>query len=397
VLSAAQRAAIFARAWTLVRDRYLYPDYGGLDWQAVRDELEPRAVGAESPEAFYQVLRELIGRLGDEHSRFDSPQDVAEQRARSEGVWTYAGIGVTIRPHPEGGLITRVVPASPAEQAGIQPRDLILAVGGIAYTDTAGFGPGGPNAAVRGTPGTPIRLTVRSPGAAAREVVVTRRVIPADAFPAAEARRMPGTQVGLLAIATFDRREVAERVAEQLTALLADGPLDGLIVDVRDNGGGYVGAMLDTLALFNDGGSIGTTGGRTRREPLGVPPGRVFEPLAGAPLVVLTSDETVSAAEMFAAGMQALGRGRVVGAPSAGNTENLAPYSFADGSRLWLAEYAYRLPDDTSLEGRGVQPDRVVLAEYWRFDPDHDPQILAALEELGQLRVGSPRVLTAER
>jgi C-terminal processing protease CtpA/Prc len=85
---------------------------------------------------------------------------------------------------------------------------------------------------------------------------------------------------------------------------------------------------------------------------------------------------------MFAAGMQALGRGRVVGAPSAGNTENLAPYGFADGSRLWLAEYAYRLPDDTPLEGRGVRPDRVVLAEYWRFASDHDPQVLAALEEL---------------
>ena len=169
---------------------------------------------------------------------------------------------------------------------------------------------------------------------------------------------------------------------DELERLASSGPLDGLVLDVRENGGGRIDLLLGTLSLFVDGGSIGMSEGRRSARPLQVPDDEALPQLSGVPIVVLTGGETVSAAEMFAAGIQVLGRGRVVGAPSAGNTENLVPYSFEDGSRLWLAEYAYRLPDGTPLEGRGVQPDRVVLAEYWLFDASHDPQILAALEEL---------------
>jgi C-terminal processing protease CtpA/Prc len=97
---------------------------------------------------------------------------------------------------------------------------------------------------------------------------------------------------------------------------------------------------------------------------------------------VLVGDETVSAAEMFAAGMRVRERARIVGVPSAGNTENLLAHDLPDGSRLWLAEYAYHLPDGSVLEGRGVQPDRQLDAEWWRFDPIDDPQVQAALQEL---------------
>jgi C-terminal processing protease CtpA/Prc len=80
--------------------------------------------------------------------------------------------------------------------------------------------------------------------------------------------------------------------------------------------------------------------------------------------------------------MRVRGRARIVGTTSAGNTENLLPHNLADGSLLWLAEYAYRLPDGSLLEGKGVQPDRVVDAQWWRFAPADDPQIQAALQEL---------------
>lgn len=104
--------------------------------------------------------------------------------------------------------------------------------------------------------------------------------------------------------------------------------------------------------------------------------------LAQTPIVVLTSDETASAAEMFAAGMQFRGRARVIGTPSAGNTENLIGYDLDDGSRFWLAELIFRLPDGSILEGQGVRPDRVVEVEWWRYAFEDDPQIQAAVEEL---------------
>jgi C-terminal peptidase prc len=386
-LADSDRERIFDRVWGLVRDRYLYPDFRGVDWQAARETYRPRALAADTPEAFYQVMGELVELLGEDHSRFESPRVVAEEQLRSEGELSYAGIGVNVRDDPAGGLITRLSRGGPAEQAGLRPRDLILAVGSTPFTDTVAFGPAGPNGAIRGAPGSTVQLTVQSPGAAPRTVVITREIIPSDAFPPVEAQRLAGTRAGLLAINTFERQGLEQLVREQIDALLAEGPLEGLIVDVRDNQGGFVQAMLDTLGLFVDGGSIGITRGRDARQKQEIPKGQTIAGLGGVPIVVLIGDESVSAAEMFAAGMRVRERARIVGVPSAGNTENLLGHDLPDGSRLWLAEYAYVLPDGSLLEGQGVQPDRQVDAEWWRFDPADDPQIQAAIEELKSSKV----------
>jgi C-terminal peptidase prc len=381
-LGRAERERIFDQLWRLVQRRYLYEDFRGVDWEAARKTYGARARDATTSDEFYQVLREMIDSLGDQHSHFETPQEVLEERSRAGGTLRYGGIGVTIRGDQGGALIIRLAPGSPADQAGLHERDLITAIGGTPYTDTQAFGPDGPEGAVRGEPGTPVLLTVRSPGGAPRDVTVTRQIIPDDAFPPVAAQRVPGTQVGLLTIDTFERKDVVDMARERLQALSDAGPLDGLIIDVRDNSGGFIDLMLDMLGLFVDGGSIGSSGGRILREDLPIPSGQVLPAYAKLPIVVLTSKETVSAAEMFAAGMRVRGRARMIGTTTAGNTENLLLHEFPDGSRLWLAELAYHLPDGSLLEGAGVRPDRTVEADWWRFDPTDDPQVQAALGEL---------------
>jgi C-terminal peptidase prc len=381
-LAQTQRDEIFTDVWELVRDRYVYTDYRGVDWNTVRAEFAPRVKVAATPEEFYALMEEMIERLGDEHSRFISPRDVEAEQDRFEGDLTYVGIGAIIRTVDDGGLITQVAEGAPAYEAGLRPRDLILEINGTPFIDTTAFGPGGPISAVRGVPNTSVRLLVRSPGQSPREVAVTRRAIPSEAFPSVKAQRLPGTNVGLLTIGTFYRDGLDQAVRQRLEELAQAGPLDGLIVDVRDNGGGRVDLMLNTIGLFVDGGSIGSSIGRDRSDELTVPSGKTIPQFANVPIVVLTSPDTVSAAEMFSAGMQTLNRARIVGVNSAGNTENLLPHTLPDGSRLWLAELTFRLPDGSQIEGRGVQPDRGVDVEWWRYEPDADPQIQAAIEEL---------------
>lgn len=377
-----QRLDIFERVWTLVRDRYVYADYHGLDWDAARAEFEPRVAAAATPEAFYGLMYELIDRLGDEHSFFESPQDVAAEAAQFDGELVYVGIGAMIREVGDGGIITRVARDSPAEEAGLQIGDLILKIDGTPLTDRDAFGAAGFVGKVRGPTGTVVTLTVRAPDGTLRDVDVTRRPIPSDAFPAVEAQRLPNTDIGYLALNTFDQDNIDQLVRQQLEKLLQDGPIDGLIIDVRVNGGGRVDLMLNTIGLFADGGTIGSTQGRDRGYTLDVPSGETVPQLADVPIIVLTSEDTVSAAEMFAAGMQVLGRARIVGTHSAGNIENLSPHDLADGSRLWLAELAFSLPDGTLLEGRGVLPDRVVEADLWNYTLATDPQVRAAQAEL---------------
>jgi C-terminal processing protease CtpA/Prc len=213
-----------------------------------------------------------------------------------------------------------------------------------------------------------------------------RRAIQTDAFIEVETQILPGTRVGLLRLDTFNTENLVQRVRTRLEQLTAEMPLEGLIVDVRTNSGGRVDMLLNILALFNNGGLIGSQNGQNFRADLTVPTGAALPQLVGVPIVVLTGPETVSAAEMFAAGMQVLGRARIVGLPSVGNTENLRGRDLYDGSRLWLAELSYRLPDGRLIEGTGVQPDRVVDTDWWRFEPAQDPQIQAALEELRRMQ-----------
>lgn len=325
----------------------------------------------------------MIGRLGDEHSVFLSPQDVAEVDAEFEGTLQFGGIGVRVREVDEGALIIALAHGGPAEEAGIQPREVITAIEGRSLKGMSEEG-GNPLALARGEPGTSVQLTVRSTSGNEREVAVTRRVISGSAFPSVSGEWLPRTNVGLLRIDTFYEQDLDKQVRTALEGLLVNGPLDGLIIDVRDNGGGRLDYLLNTLALFVNGGEIGSEAGRNQSEPIVVPPGETLPALHGTPIVVLTGPDTVSAAELFAAGMQVLGRAKVVGEPSAGNTEVLLTHDLFDGSELRLAESAYRLPNGQLNEGRGVQPDRVVKAEWWRFAPQDDPVVQAAEEVLAE-------------
>ncbi|NTV65270.1 MAG: PDZ domain-containing protein, partial [Oscillochloris sp.] len=282
----------------------------------------------------------------------------------------------------EGGLVSSVVPGGPADQVGIKPGDLITAINGAAYQDSAAFGPEGPISQVRGEPGSGVYLSVQSPGKPAREVLVIREVIDLDAFNRVTAQRIGDGTIGLITIPSFYVEAIDSHVRDAVTGLLATGSLKGLLIDVRTNAGGYVHLMRNTIAIFQDGGIIGSTSSRIDREEQRIPGGISIAALEHVPIAILISPETASAAEMFAAGMQVLGRARVVGMPSAGNTENLYSYPFPDGSRILLAEEAYRLPDGSMIEGHGVIPDSTIDAEWWRYPPEHDPQIIAAIQEL---------------
>lgn len=380
-LSREERLNIFQEVWETVRDNYLYEDFNGLDWEAVRAEVQPKVEAAATPEEFYTIMREMIARLGDDHSRFESPQEVAAQIAEARGQLQYGGIGVSVRTVDEGGLVTRVVPGGPADQAGILPRDLIVAVNGIPFNDPEAFGPEGAIGAVRGLPGTSVRLTIKRGDEEPRDVEVTRAIIDIAIFNQVTAKRLTG-DIGLLHIPSFYVDNADSQARDALTALLTGGPLRGMIIDVRDNSGGYIHVMRNIIALFHDGGSIGASVGRNDREEQRIPRGRTIPELTRIPVVILISEETASAAEMFTAGMRILRQATVVGVPSSGNTENLYGYDFSDGSRLLLAEVAYQLPDGTLIEGTGIIPDVLIEAEWWRFPAEQDPQLLAAQEIL---------------
>ena len=382
-LTAAERQQVFDQVWTLVRDRYVYPDYGGVDWDALRIQYQSRIESTTSMDEFYALMERLVEELGDQHSFFVSPQGVVERQAFSENALNQVGIGVQVRWIAAGGRIIQTIPGGPAEQAGLKSRDLIVAIDGVATTQST-LSDGELFRLLRGSIDSVVTVSVQSGAQPVRDIQIRRRPFAVDASLLIRAERLPATDIGLLVIDTFELAGTDESVRAALRSLEEQGPLTGLIIDVRNNLGGFADELLQTLALFIDGGSIGSARSRELVSPLVIPTGQTLATFRDVPIVVLTSPDTMSGGELFAAGMQALQRAQIVGLPTAGNTENVVSHDLTDGSQLWLAERIYTLPNGTTIEDRGVQPDLQLDAPWWQFSSADDPQIQAAVRLLQQ-------------
>ena len=379
-LSKATRHALFIQTWMFVNDLYVYPDYGGLNWEAVEEEYTEKVTNAASDEEFYDLMREMIDLLGDEHSAFLSPDVVRLQNAIYESLEIPGGIGAYLSEVDGEILLVQVFPDSPAFEAGLQPGERIVAIDGVPRQQFASVDEA--ILAMIGEVGTEVVLTVQSVHGVERQVPVRRAVVDLENA-LVQGRLIEDTRLGLLVLGGFDSPQVTQVVRETLAELISGEALEGLIVDVRANPGGDVDTLLDTLALFVDGGSIGYRVGRNEAYDLLIPEGESMPELEGLPVVVLIGPQTSSAGECFAAGMQLHKRATILGMPSAGNTEYVSSLQLSDGSELSLAEWVYELPDGALLEGRGVQPDVLVQMDWWLYRANDDPQIQAAIELLG--------------
>nr|WP_238530447.1 S41 family peptidase [Oscillochloris trichoides] len=366
-LSLSLRQQILAEVWTTVHEHYLYADFRGLDWAALREEYTPWIEHARSDEEFYHLLSEMVGRLDDNHSRVLAPSAAQREDVLSSGREEQVGIGVIALPLPDSLLIQHVFPDSPADRAGLQARDRIVAIDGVFYTQ----------ASIEGPAGSKVRITVVRPGEESRDMVLTRRVIEGRITP--EAYMLPG-DVGYLAITTLWVNDMANLTTQALTELTRQAPLNGLIIDLRRNPGGWRDVLVGILGHFVQG-HVGDFFNRQGSIPLEIT--TPIEPnLSDIPLVVLIDQGTASYAELLAAILQSEANATVIGAPSAGNTETIYSYDLTGGARLWVAQEGFRLRDGSNLEGVGVQPDLLLSQDWIYYSEADDPWIREGLRSI---------------
>ncbi len=374
-----QHVRVFQELWHVVNEEYLYEDFNGLDWEAVYDEYLERIQAGVSDEEFYYLMDEMIFRLGDEHSVFFSPEAGLNEDAQYTGDYAYVGIGVLNTVVPERRRITVILvfPGSPAEQAGIRVHDSILAVDGQPIVDEDGVR----QDLLRGPEGTTISLTVQTPGEAPREVQLKRSRITGEMPVPYDVLQSPaGRRIGYLLLPTFNESSIDRKVGEALRAMQADAPLDGLIIDNRQNEGGASTELSGTLGYFT-GGVVGHFVNRQGREALNVIRMNVNGSQA-LPLVVLVGRGTVSFGEIFSGILQDLDRAHLIGEPTDGNVEILWVFNFSDGSRVWLAHdtFAPLNSPEADWEETGIIPDEFVPSNWDEVTMETDPAIRSALE-----------------
>jgi carboxyl-terminal processing protease len=295
------------------------------------------------------------------------------------------GIGVLTSAVPERKRVTVILtfPGSPAEEAGLQIHDNILAADGRPILDESGFR----RDLLRGLPGTQVTLTVQTPGQEPREVTLTRRAINSSVpVPHNLVTSPSGKRVGYLLIPTFFDETISGQIAEALRDLSAQGQLDGLILDNRQNEGGAEDVFANTLGYFTHG-TLGYFANRENERALTIH----TENIKGSqkvPLVVLVGSGTASFGEIFSGILQDIGRAYVLGQTTDGNVEILYVYDFSDGSRAWIA-HDYFKPikhPDQNWEKTGIIPDMTVLSNWDEVTQDTDPAIKAALEHFDALK-----------
>ena len=190
------------------------------------------------------AIQGMLAATGDKHTSYMDPHTYEQANAEMEG--SYTGIGAWVNTSGEYVEIVSPMKGSPAEEAGLKPKDIIIAVNGEDVTGTAGDIV---LQSILGPAGEVVVLTIRR-GDEIFDVSITRRVIE---IPVVD-YEMLENNIAYIALYTFNDKAV-EQVSNALNELMAQNP-KGLIFDLRDNGGGYLYAAIDISAMFIEDGVI---------------------------------------------------------------------------------------------------------------------------------------------
>ncbi len=284
----------------------------------------------------------IVAGLNDRFSIYLTPQEYGSF-ARGE---QFSGIGVEVTPQRGGLLIARVFDASPAQRSGLQVGDLITGVNGRSL---AGVPASTATGLITGPPGTDVALAVRSHGAT-RTVTVTREVV-TDPVVASALITYHGVKLGVVELSTFAVIGAHAQVRVAVDDLLARGAR-GLVLDLRQNGGGLVEEAQLVASIFIPSGVIVTTRGRTQPTVTLRAVGGAISPKV--PLVVLVDRGTASASEIVTGALQDDHRALVVGTHTFGKGVFQEVRPLSNGGALDITVGQYYTPNGRNLGGAGV-------------------------------------------
>jgi len=400
---AASAAATFDSAWAIVDRSHWDTTFNGVNWKAVRDSLRPKAIAARNNEQLRQTVSAMLGTLGQSHfSVFPGEDDL---RPNALQVDQSGGTGLTVRDANPEMLVTMVRPGSPASQAGLRPGFAIVAVDGCALPPRGQFRTASHDERqvkldrwreatrrMRGPLGASVRLTARDGSGTLHDYRMAREADPGEftkvgnlpalsAFLEMERRSVDGRTIGVIRFNVW-MPKLAGAIAAAVDSLRG---VDGIVLDLRGNVGG-IGMMATGVAghFVDTALTLGTMIQRSGAQKYVINPQRVnganrrVSPFAG-PLALVVDELSVSTTEIFAAGLQALGRARVFGSQTPGQALPSVAERLPNGDILYHAIANFLSPTGQPIEGAGVTPDVSAPVSRARLLRGGDPALDAAL------------------
>jgi carboxyl-terminal processing protease len=293
------------------------------------------------------MVQKLRKQYEDRFSHYFNPDAYDQFRQVTEG--QFSGVGLSVSEVKQGLRVSTVFDDSPAKEAGIREQDVVTAVEGKSI---AGQSAELATAEIKGEPGMKVTITVLRPSSGETvDYSLTRREL---AVPAVEGslKEVDGRKVGYVRLLAFSRGAHAELRSE--VDKLYERGAEGLVIDLRGNGGGLLDEAVLTSSVFVEDGVIVSTKGRTQ-------PDQTFEAegdaVAPRPLMVLINGDTASASEIFTAALEEAGLATVAGETSFGKGVFQEVIELDNGGALDLTVGEYLTRDGTSLAGRGIEPE----------------------------------------
>ncbi|WP_019504598.1 carboxyl-terminal processing protease CtpA [Pleurocapsa sp. PCC 7319] len=368
---------LLLQSWRIVNQSYLDETFNHQNWWKVREQFIKNPL--RDREETYAVIEEMLAGLDDPFTRLLRPEQYHSLQVNTSG--ELSGVGLQINVNPETKLIEVISPlaGSPAEAAGIEPKDSILEIDGV---DTQTLTLDEAAARMRGTVGTKVSLRVQSgrdENAQPRTVSLIRDRISLNPVVTA-LDTTTNNKVGYIRLNQFSAN-AADEIAQGVNRLEQQGA-EAYILDLRNNPGGLLQAGVEIARMWLDSSTIVYT--VNRQGALGS-----FDStddiLTDDPLIVLVNQGTASASEILAGALQDNHRALLVGEKTFGKGLIQSLFELPDGSGLAVTVAKYETPSHKDINKLGIMPDNVVAQQaitYSQIATEADQQYQTALKLL---------------
>jgi carboxyl-terminal processing protease len=399
----------FDTAWATIRDHHYDQSMGGLDWNAVRDDLRPRAAAARTDAQLRAVIGEMLARLGESHYAL-LPGEVVDATAGAADPEAGGGsVGLELRVVDGVVLVTSVRVGGGAESAGVRPGWVVERVGDVTAAElyrrlerrSVGLGIReleielwrSLSSRLLGPAGGTVSVVFRDERD--RRVPLRLRLDPQSGEPVRlghlpvlmttlEDERLPtsGRGVGVIRFNVW-MAPVARAFDE---AIDRHRDADGIVLDLRGNPGGLGGLVMGVGGhFFEEPLPLGVLVRRGAELRFAVNPRRIGsrnQPVTpyGGPVAILVDRHSASTTEILAGGMQAHGRARLFGERTAGQALPSLFTRLPNGDVLQYVIADLTLPGGARIEGRGIEPDVPVAIDRRELLAGRDPVMAAAVE-----------------
>jgi tricorn protease len=379
-----QQRQKFVEAARLLGEGFYHYNLKGLDWPGLSKRYQVLAMRTRTDSEFNRVVNNLFGELDGSHLGIRGGRSTA-----GEGP-LLGYLGVDAEESPEGWRVTRVFRRGPAnrETSRLDVGDVILAVDGVP-TARDGRVVSDLAVALEGTAGRETLLRVRAPDGSERLVLITPVSAGADSSMRYEEEvarrremvdRLSGGRLGYLHIRSMDIGSVREFERDLYAA--AHGR-DGLIIDVRDNGGGWTtDILLASLTAPRHAYTVPRGADPATMPRDAYPRDRRLIYAYNRQISVLINQNSFSNAEIFPHAIKTIRRGKLVGVPTFGAVISTGSATLIDGTTVRMPFRGWYLLDGTDMENNGARPDIEVDMPPEAEVAGTDPQIEAAVREL---------------